>query len=201
MIHKIKNYLIAILCIPVIFFCGCSKNKPSYDAVENLSYYFQENVECNLFKELPNKTVKLKTLTSSKLDKNSMLDAFAKITLKANGPEFYHMYIEYICFKVYTNETSDFELNVNIELTNAINEEDVNKIEPEDNKFETIYSCIAKKNNTAEFRVYVNRTIATTTGSTLSFNILDSEIYATDPDTNFKWCIFDLKIHGESKAY
>lgn len=199
MMQKIKNYFITLLCIPIIFLCGCTK-KPICEAITDLSYYYESNITCDLFKDLPDKTVNLSNLTKSKLDK-SMLDSYAQITLKAKSAEIYHMYIEYLYFKVYTNETSEFELNVNINITNAVKEEDISVQEPEDNTFTTTYSCIAKAKNTATFKVYVNRTIATATGSTITIDILESEIYATNSETSFKWCIFDFKILGESRAY
>jgi len=200
MMQLIKKCFVIMLCLPIIMLCACSKSKPTCKEVSALDYYFENDIKCNLFNNLPDKNITLADITSSKLDKTK-LDSYAKLTFTAKSVEIYHMYIEYIYFKLYTNQSSEFEMNVNIEITNAVNESDVHTAEPKDNKYINTYSCIAKENNIATFKVEVKRTIATVTGAQITFDILDSEIYATNPETHFKWCIYDFKIYGESRAY
>ena len=180
-------------------FCGCDKFDPKCKELKSLSYYYGDTISCDLF-NLPSKNITMQNFTKSKLDKG-MLDAYAKFTLTAKSAEVYHLYIEYIYFKLYTNKTSEFEMNVNIEITNVVEESNINSTTNKDTTYTNTYSCIAKENNNAIFKIYVNRTVANANGSIINIDILNSEIYTTNPETTFKWCIYDFKIYGESRAY
>lgn len=196
---KLKNILIMFLFIPAMILCGCDDIKSNCNAVHSVEYYFEETIDCDIF-NLPEREQYLSNLTNPKVNKQ-MLDSYAQLTFTAKPAEIYHLYIEYIYFKVYMNQDSEFDFQLNINMTNVINESDVGVSDVEDNEYTNMYSCKVKKNSSAVFKIYVNRVVATSTGSVLTIDILNSEIYATDEDTSFKWCIYDFKIYGESRAY
>ena len=196
---NLKKIFVMLVIIPVMLLCGCNKFKPTCKAIESLNYYFEDNIKCEIF-NLPEKTLSFDQLTSSKLDK-TLLDSYAQFTLTAKSAEIYHLYIEYIYFMVYTNEDSEYDMNIYIDISNVVKEEDIGKSDVEDNKYSNMYTCRARKNGKSVFKVYVNRTVATATGLKLTINILNSEIYATDEETLFRWAIYDFKIYGESRAY
>lgn len=198
--QKLKKCFILLLIVPTIFLCSCSKFKPTCKEVSSVSYYFEDIIACEFFKDLPNKNITLSNITQSKLNK-SMLDSYAQFTLKAKSAEIYHLYIEYIYFKIYTTESSDYEMNVNINLDNVVSEDEVGLENPSETTYSNIYSTITKKGNTAVFKVYVNKVVRSATGLTLTIDILNNETYNTDPNTKLKWTIFDFKIYGESRAY
>ena len=195
----LKQILCFCLCVSVVVFSGCGGIKPSCKTVPSVAYYYGDNVTCDIFNQSDQKTICMSSLTSSKLDK-SMADAYAKLTFTGKSAEIFHLYIEYIYFKVYTNEDSEFQLDVNVNITNIINESDVGNSEVEDTNFSNTYSCIAKKDGVAQFRIEVKRTVATATGSVLTIDVLTSDMFASE-DSTFKWCIYDFKIYGESRSY
>ena len=196
---KLKNILIVLLIIPVMLLCGCDNIKTVCKAIPSVGYYFEDTVDCEIF-NLPERETNLSNLTSSKLNK-AMLDSYAQLTLTAKSAEIYHLYIEYIYFKVYMNNSSEFDFQINFNMTNVINESDVGIAGVEDNEYSNTYTTRTIKNSIAHFKIYVNRVVASATGSKITIDILNSEIYATDEKTSFKWCIYDFKIYGESRAY
>ena len=196
---KLKNILIMFLFIPAMLLCSCSDVKSVCSAVPSVEYYFNETVDCEIF-NLPEREMNLTNLTNPKLNK-AMLDTYAQFTLTAKPAEIYHLYIEYIYFKVYMNENSEFDFQININMTNVIKESDVGVKDVEDTEYSNTYSTRTIKNSTAHFKIYVNRIVATATGSKITIDILNSEIYATNEETSFKWCIYDFQIFGESRAY
>lgn len=200
MMQKLKKCFILLLILPTVLLCSCSKFKPNCKALSSLSYYFETDINCEYFKDLPKNTISLDSLTNSKLNK-SMINSYASFTLKSKTAETYHLYIEYIYFKIYTNESSDYEFSVNINLDNVISESDVGKENPEETTYSNTYSTVTKKDNVAIFKVYVNKVVQSATGFTLTIDILNNETYITDPNTNLKWALYDFKIYGESRAY
>lgn len=200
MMQKFKNYFIILLCVPILFLCSCSNFKPKCKEIPSVGYYFEDEVSCDYFQDLETNTISINNLTDSKLNK-STLNPYAKFTLKAKSAEIYHLYIEYIYFKVYTSESSEYEMNVNVDITNVIDENEVGKENPTETEYSNTYSCITKKNNVAIFKIYVNKVVRTATGLELTIDILNNETYLSNPETNLKWTIFDFKIYGESRAY
>ena len=196
---KLKKLLIMLILIPTMILSGCNNVKSTCKAIPSVEYYFEDVVTCEVF-NLPQREIYLSNITNSKLNK-VMLDSYAQFTITAKSAEAYHLYIEYIYFKVYMTEDSEFDFNVNINMTNVIKESDVGVSGVEDNTYTNMYACKAKKNSTAHFKIYLDRVVATSTGSKITIDILNSEIYATNEETTFKWCIYDFSIYGESRAY
>ena len=85
-------------------------------------------------------------------------------------------------------------------MTNVVHESDIGKNDVEDKTFSNTYACVAKKKGTVQVKIKVKRTVATATGSTLTIDVLTSDMFG-DPESNFKWCIYDLKFYGESRSY
>ena len=197
--NSLKKIFVLLICIPVLFLCSCGGVKPTCKALPSLSYYFGNTVSCDIFNQSDKKSINTNSLENSKLNKD-MLDKYAQLTLTGKSAEMYHLYIEYIYFKIYTNEESEFQLDVNINMTNVINESDIGNSEVENTTFSNTYACVAKKKGTVQVKIEVKRTVATATGSTLTIDVLTSDMFA-DTESNFKWCIYDFKIYGESRSY
>ena len=199
--NKLKRVLLLFLCIPLIFFASCGKNKT---AKINLDYYFETNIATSFFNQTSTRNLTIKDLTASKPNKD-LLDSYAEIILKSHSDQarVYHLYIDYIEFYVYTNEDSEFDFNINVTIENVIDESQVGK-EPEDKKFTETYSTKPQKNKSAKFTVAVNKVVANATnGTSIKFDILNTEIFNTPNDTEvtFRWTLYGLEIHAEVRAY
>ena len=115
--NRIKNLFILLICLPAILLTSCGKDKPKCNEVTS-SYYFKNEITCDIFNETNQRKITIDSISGSKANLDT-LDAYAKMTFSGNSAEMYHFYIEYVYFKVYTNETSDFELNLNLNITNV----------------------------------------------------------------------------------
>ena len=188
--------------IPTLMLCGCDNFKPTCNEINSVAYYFGDSVSCEFFGDLPTKDVLMTDITSEKLNKD-LANSYAQITLKTKTPnKAFHLYIEYLYFKVYMTEDSEFDLNVNVTVTNVITENNVGVSDVTDTTFETTMTCHSKKDKSTVFKVYVDRVVAKgTEPATIVIDILNSEIYATNPETTFEWCIYNFTIYGESRAY
>ena len=199
--NALKKIFTILICLPVIFLCSCGGVKPTCDALPSVSYYYGNSISCNIFNQDETKTINTTSITNKKLNKD-MLDAYAQFTLNGKSAEMYHLYIEYIYFKIYTNEDSEFQLDINVNLTNVIKESDIgnSELKDEDKVFTNTYAAPAKKKGTVQVKIEVKRTVATATGSKLTIDVLTSDMFAEENST-FKWCIYDFKIYGESRSY
>ena len=197
---QLKSIFAILLCLPILFFTACGKTNKGCKELKSLSFYFNESVSCEIVRQTEKRNLNLSILTSSKPNLD-YLDSYATLTFTANSAQVYHLYIEYISFKVYTSEASESDLNISISLTNAINENDVGKSNVEDNKYSNIVPCQAKEKNSIQCKVKVDRIIATATGAKLTIDAITQSDMFIDEDSEFKWMIYDLKIYGESRAY
>lgn len=214
--NTLKRLLSLILCLPVLLLVGCGSKKPSCKVINDLSYYYQSTVSADIFNVVKTendesstpgntepttltKKIELSTMTSSKL-KKERADAFAALTIKAKSAEVFHLYIEYIYFKVYTNQTSEFPLDINITVSNVIYESEVGNADVEENTFSNTYQISPKKGKSYIVKAKVGRVVATATGSQIVIDVLTSDMFAQE-NSSFKWMIYDFKIYGESRAY
>ena len=195
---SLKKLLITLLIFPVIILCSCGKDIFTCKTV-SAQFYFKEEITCDIYRETSQQKLNISSIIGDKVDLNT-LSAYAKLTFSGNSAELFHLYIEYISFKVYTNESSDYSLDININLTNVIKEEDVGKDGVEDNTFSNTYSCQAKANGSVQVNAKIDRVVATATGSTLTIDALTSDMFVSS-DSTFKWTIYDFKIYAESRAY
>ncbi len=199
--NKLKKFLLIFLCIPVICLVGCGKKEVA--KIKALDYYFNNSVTTSFFNPDSTRNLSLADLTLKKPNKD-LLDSYSEFVIKphSEASRTYHLYIDYIIFYVYTNESSDKEFNLYLTIENVIDENKVGT-EQTDKTFKDNRVTYAKKEGSAEFRFDINKVVATTTGATIKFDIFNTEIYNTPDDkkVTFKWLIYGLEIHAEPRAY
>ena len=186
-----------LLCLPLAL-CGCSKVKSKLDTID-LSVYYNNTVSCDVYGKTNSIAVGLNELTSKKPNK-SIASAYTQFELRANSAWVYKLYIDYIYFKVYTNLDSS-EMIVNVSITNLANEYD---FENTNNDFTAECSLIPAEDDSFICEVKVQKVIATATGSTITFDILNSpEVFhnSRGEEIGFKWLIYDLKFYAEHRSY
>ena len=196
--NKLKNLFILVICLPVMLLCSCGGEKPKCKQV-NSTYYYNNEIACDIFNDSAQRKITIDSISGSKVNIDT-IGAYAKMTFTGKSAELFHFYIEYIYFKVYTNEASEYELNLNINITNAIKEEDIKKDNVDDKTYSNTFSCQTKQNGVVQVKAKIDRVIATATGTTLTIDALTSDMFI-DTETTFKWTIFDFKIYGEARAY
>ena len=196
---SILKLLTLMLCIPLAL-CGCSKVKvkSKLDTIY-LPVYYNNKVACSVYGKSDKVSVSIDDLTSKKPNKD-ILTAYTEFSLKANAAWVYKLYIDYIYFKVYTNKASS-EMVINVSITNLAKEND---FENANDDFVAECSFIPTKDGEFICEVKVQKVIATATGSTITFDILNSpEVFFNEKgeDIEFKWVIYDLKFYAEHRTY
>lgn len=202
----ILKVLCFALCVPLVLLCGCSNKKKSKLNVIDFGTYFSASATSKIY---DNGTTNTKNLESNNLTAKSpnkdIIDRYESFEIKATAEWIYKMYVDYICFYVYTTEESASEMVVNITITNAVAESEIGKELDENTKFETQTSLIPQKDGSIFCEVKIDRVVATATGATLTFDILNSvpQIFTDNEgnDNGLKWIIYGLEIYGESRAY
>lgn len=198
--RKILNLLVVAICVPILMFCACSNKRSSLPKVD-ASVYFQESVQASIYNNTKTKDIKLSDLTKSSVDELN-LDSYVEIKLTANNTWIYKMYIDRIYFKVYTTEATGTEMIVNVSITNLADEDDMSH--PSDD-FSIPCSFIPKKNGSTICYVDVEKTVATATGCTITFDIYNSTSGTVADNngnlTSFRWLIYDLEFYAEHRAY
>lgn len=207
---KLTAIFALLLCAPLLLFTGCgTKMCKKVDA----SYYFDSKIDCSFFSD---KSTRNLTLSELELEKpnEDYLDCYAQIMLSSNddNSRVYHLYIDYITFFVYFNESSEFDFNLKIIIPNMVSEENVwanlDDLDEDAKKFEDTYSTKPKEKSSSEFKVKVGKVIAVTTGTTITFDLTqNNEIFKPNDSNNdgepvtFKWLIYGLEIHAEARGY
>ena len=206
------NLLLALfLCVPILLFTGCgTKMCKTIDT----SYYFNNKINCSFFYDRNTRDLSIFDLEAKNPDKD-LLDAYAQIMINTNSENAraYHLYIDYITFYVYFNESSEFDFNLKVLIPNAVEEKNVwentENLDDIDKNFQDTYSTKPKANKSAEFKIKVQRVIVVTTGTSITFDLTENnEIFKPQEDmeedekaVTFKWLIYGLEIHAEARAY
>ena len=194
---SILKIITLLICLPLAL-CGCSKVKSKLDTI-HLPVYYNNTVSCDLYGKTNSIGINLSDLTSKK-PKYGLMAAYTKFELKANAAWVYKLYIDYIYFQVYTNMDSS-ELIVNVKITNLASEDDLAN---PTNDFTAECSLIPQADESFICEVKVQKVIATATGSTITFDILNSpEVFYDNfgKEIGFKWMIHDLKFYAEHRTY
>ena len=197
--QKLLKLLTAILCVPAILFCGCSQIKSDLKTI-NLSTYYSDKVVCSTYGKSKTSTLSLTDFTS-KEPRTNLIGQYTEFEVQANGAWMYKMYIDYIYFYVYTNIATDYQMTVNVSLTNLADESNLQN--PTDD-FSKDCSLIPKENGKFLCEVEVKKVVPTATGTTLTIDILNTIEVFTDiegKDSGFKWMIYGLEFYAESRAY
>ena len=200
--RKILNLLIALICVPALMLCGCSKKDSDLPKI-NASVYFEETVTAYTYNNAKAKNIEFAELIAEDPDPLN-IDCFTEIHVTAKSSWVYKMYIDCIYFYVYANADSTSEMIINVTITNLVDEDKIG----EQNAIETIEetcSLIAQKDDSVLCKVEVKKTVATATGCKLTFDINNS-INSTVADdqgnaTDFRWMIYGLEFYAEHRAY
>ncbi len=201
---KLISLALLLLFVPLLFFTSCGKSKVKQ--LEPLDYYFDSKVACEFFNPTSTRNLTINNLIGSKPD-NNLLDSYKKITISSieNNSKTYHIYIDSITFYVYTNENSDYEFNLNLKISNVVDENligtNLNELEDENKNYSETHSCKIKKDTSTKFTFKVNKTITGSAGTSIDFDIGNTEVYQNDSNYTFKWLIYGLEIHAEPRAY
>ena len=197
---SLLKIITALLCIPILFVCGCS-SKPSKLGTINPSAYFEDKTSYYLYNVSESKTMTFDSLTLEEPDK-SLANSYIQLEVKAKPAMIYKMYIDYIYFYVYTNKETYSEMIVNVSLTNLCDEWDFEN--PTDD-FSYPCSFLPVKDGSTLCIVEVKKVVAILAETTtLKFDILNStEVFKDESgkDIGFKWSIYGLEFHAESRAY
>ena len=198
MVKKLLTTLIAMICIPIMVFCGCSKTKSDLDSI-NLKRYFADTVTCTTHGKTSSTTVSLKDLISEEPN-TEIIGRYSEFSFSGEGVWLYKMYIDYIYFYVYTNIDSSSQMTLNITMTNLAKENDIENPET----FTTNCSLIPQKEGSTLCEIKVGKVVATATGSKLTIDTLNTPEAFQDEfgeDNGLRWCIYDLKFFAESRPY
>ena len=201
--NKIFKILSFLLILPVVFLTSCRK-KSSLPAID-LATYMKDDMKVTYYQiEAPSNN-NLSNFSTTKLNKDT-LAKYTKLEFSTDSVWMYKMYIESISFYVYTTLASSSEMIVNVSITNMSEEKDLlQSTEEEPNTFTATEQCtfIPKSKNTIKCTFNFGQTIATSTGATITVDILNSlELFDNNgEDVNFEWTIYGFEIHGESRAY
>ena len=195
---KIISIIIAVICVPILLLTGCSK-KSKLNTI-NVASYFNKTASYSLYEKSGEKSLELNSLLTKKPDLK-LADSFVQINLKANAAMIYKMYIDCISFRVYTNIKTDSQMIITVSITNLADE---NNIQNPTDDFSYPCTFIPEENGEILCRIPVNKVVANATGLSMSFDIFETTDVFKDGlgnNTGFKWLIYDLTIHGESRAY
>lgn len=199
--NTLKSLFILILCLPALLFVGCGEKDSDLPSIKVTSYY-EQDVTANVYGESTARTLSLTDMTASELA-SSTPAAYTQIQLKGKQNWLYKMYIDCVTFYVYTNESRDTEMIVNITFSNLADENDRNN----PSKFESETSFVPQANNAVLCKIKVGKMVPSATDGDcyLKFDISNSTnttiMDANGNVTTFKWAIYGLKIYGESRTY
>lgn len=197
---KILKSMIAILCLPVLLLCGCSDKRSKLPKI-NASAYFESSVSYTTYGNTKASTLEFEELIMTEPDPLNV-NSFDEIKVTAKSAWVYKMYIDAIYFYVYANKAATTEMIVNVKITNLADEDNISK--PSDD-FAATCSLVPLANDSVLCKVEVKKTIATATGCTLSFDILNSTNGTVADDngkpTDFRWMIYGLEIYAEHRTY
>ncbi len=200
---KILKSLLVFLILPVLVFAGCkNKELPSI----NLSRYLQSNISVKRHGIAEASSIKLSSITEKKPNLEN-LSQYLKYEIKSDNVWMYKMFVEKITFYVYCNETSEFQLIVNIKMTDLASEEDIFSSKTESVETETIeeqVSLTPKAKKAVKCTININKTVVNALGSTITIDAYNSpELFSSDNEnsSSFQWMIYGFEIHGESRSY
>lgn len=202
--NLLKSILVFLL-LPVMMFAGCKSKETPLPKI-NLSRYFKEEISVLRYGITDTTTDSLSLLTEKKA-KKSNLSKYQKFELNANSVWIYKMYIESITFYVYCNESSDYQMTVNVTMSDLADESEIlNSIDTnvETETVEQQCSLFPKAKKAIKCNVKINKTVVNALGSTITIDILNSpELFSSDGETEstFMWLIYGFEIHGESRTY
>lgn len=202
---KLLNLLFVILILPVMVLTGCKKGSSSLPAI-NVSRYFKDEITISRYNITDDRTDSISFLTQKKAKKEN-LSKYVKFELNADPVWIYKMYVESIVFYVYCNESSEFQMTINVKMTNladesAILESKSDNVATED--VEQQVTIMPKGKKAIKCVVPINKTVVNSLGSTITIDFKNSpELFSTEGEneSSLMWLIYGFQVHGESRTY
>lgn len=206
--NKLLKIMLMFMLLPVMILSGC-KNK-GLPAIDNSTYLKDviTIISYGLLEDdgtLSEDSASLSLITEPKL-KTENLSKYLKFEITAQPVWMYKMYIEYISFYVYCNESAE-QMTINFTMTNLASEDDIMNAIGQSIETETVEEQLAiapKAKKAIKCKIPINKTIPTATGSTITIDVLNSpELFSGDEEnsSSFMWLIYGFEIHGESRTY
>lgn len=205
---NLLKFFAIFLLLPAIMFVGCKNAK--LPAIK-LSGYLKDEITVISYGllesdgTLSEESESLSLLTEKKA-KTENLSKYLKFTLTANPVTMYKMYVEYISFYVYCNESAE-QMTINVTMSNLASEDDIRNATNQSVETDTAEEQVAfkvKAKKSVKCTIPIKKTVATATGSTITIDIFNSrDLFSGDGenDSTFKWLIYGFEIHGEPRAY
>lgn len=202
---KLLNLLFVILILPVMVLTGCKKGSSSLPAI-NVSKYFKDEITISRYNIAEDSTDSISFLTQKKAKKEN-LSKYVKFELNADPVWIYKMYVESIVFYVYCNESSEFQMTINVKMTNladesAILESKSDNVATED--VEQQVTIMPKGKKAIKCVVPINKTVVNSLGSTITIDFKNSpELFSSEGEneSSLMWLIYGFQVHGESRTY
>lgn len=194
---------IAIIFISIFIFSlplltSCANNTlPSI----NMSTYFKKEITASIITSnvTTSRTLDLSILTNS--DSNhSRMDKYLDFKITANPSWIYKMYVEKIEFYVLTNQDTNDQFTITLNMSNLAKENNISNIE----SYNDTLSRDLKAYKAQKYTFVINQVVASSTGSVINIDISESNhllISQNNQNNDFKWMVYDFKIYGESREY
>ena len=201
--NKLLKIFTFLLCLPALFLCACGETPSSLPSI-NVSRYYGSGAITTLYNDTNKGQISIGDLTSSKVNTDT-IGSYVQIELSGNRNWLYKMYIDCITFYVYTNESRDTEMIVNVSISNLADENNRNNAQ-------TFSAEPARFKPTAGeatlCTINVGKVVSSATDANSDFlkfdilNCVNSTVAdSSGNETNFKWTIYGLTIYGESRSY
>lgn len=214
--NKLLKTLLVFLLLPVLVFSACSKNKKMLPKI-NATRYFKDEITITRYvlantseeensSEINNKSTDMLSLLTAKKANTNNLSKYISFELTAQPVWIYKMYIESISFYVYCNEDSEYQMIIDLFMTDLADEDVILKATSEVVETETYNeqcTILPKAKKAIKCNYKIGKTVAKVAASKLTIKLNSSEVFSGDENGNstFMWLIYGLEIHGESRAY
>ena len=214
--NKLLKTLLIFLLMPVLVFSACTKNKKMLPKI-NATRYFKDEITITRYvlantseeensSEINNKSTDMLSLLTAKKANTNNLSKYISFELTAQPVWIYKMYIESISFYVYCNEDSEYQMIIDLFMTDLADEDVILKATSEVVETETYNeqcTILPKAKKAIKCNYKIGKTVAKVAASKLTIKLNSSEVFSGDENGNstFMWLIYGLEIHGESRAY
>ena len=184
---KILSIMLTVfISISSLLLSGCSQNGLSSI---DMSTYYKSTIETTVYRNniSSSKSLTLENITSDSAN-TAVLDKYLDFKITANPSWVYKMYIEKIEFYVLTNESSDSQMAISLNVTNLAKESDTTSTDT----FSELKSHVPHAWQAQKYSFSINQVISKATGSTISIDISESSevlVNKNNKDSDFKWMI------------
>lgn len=203
---KLFSIIFSIILLPVVLFAGCKSKSKTLPAI-NLSKYFKDEISISRYDISESSSDTISLLTQKKAKKEN-LSKYTKFELNADPVWIYKMYIDSISFYVYCNESSEYQMTINLKMTNLAEESVILESKQDTVTTEDVEqqcTILPKGKKAIKCVIPINKTVVNALGSTITIDLSNSpELFSNNDDdssSTFEWLIYGFEIHGESRTY